>query len=189
MKSHVERRCRECGIGTIRPIARAGRRMRHKTLELEVPAALAIPTCDNCGAEWMDRATAKEIDAALEGAYRQALRRTLEAVLKTIAARAPMRQVERAIGVSEGYLSKLKKGRSEPSAELVSGLSLLARDVEGGLQNLGRLWTQAEKVGGPHHIPLRITGMTGAQRDSLHERKYGKPVKAPNSKKHGTDAR
>lgn len=170
MKNNVDRRCRECGIGKILPVARAGRKAQYKTMELEIPATVVVPTCDNCGAEWMDRATARKIDHAMEAVYRQALRNMLLTLLDQITAHAPMRQVERLIGLSEGYLSKVKSGRSEASAELLSSLSLLARDVSGGLKDLGRLWTEAEK-------------------NALHERKYGPARSKTEEKKSALPAR
>jgi hypothetical protein len=149
MKTNIERRCRECGIGKIRPVAKSGRRERYRTMELEIPEDIKIPTCDNCGAEWMDRAVAKAIDQALEAEYRMRMRMTLNKVLEIVTAHASMRQVERLIGLSEGYLSKVKQGRSEPSPELLSSLGLLALDPGGGLQGLDRLWTEAQKKA-PH---------------------------------------
>jgi hypothetical protein len=56
------RRCRECGEGTIRPLAKAGRTMPFRNLAaLPVPATLSIPTCDHCGNEWIDLKTARAL--------------------------------------------------------------------------------------------------------------------------------
>src|SRR5687768_355949 len=90
----VERRCRDCGIGTIRPTARKGRRARYKTMELELPSSFLLPTCDNCGSEWIDQATAKAVDNVLELSYRKALRRTFDGLISKITSFAPMRQIE-----------------------------------------------------------------------------------------------
>ena len=74
MKKRTGFRCVECGEGTVRPLAKAGRKTRHKTMVLEVPADIAVPTCDGCGAEWYDDTTARAVDEALEGVYRRELR-------------------------------------------------------------------------------------------------------------------
>jgi tRNA A-37 threonylcarbamoyl transferase component Bud32 len=51
--SEFQRRCRECGKGYVKPLARAGRFARYKTFpRLEIPAHVEIPTCDRCSAEW-----------------------------------------------------------------------------------------------------------------------------------------
>jgi hypothetical protein len=137
------RRCRECGGGKVVPLARAGRRTRYKTMELEIPQEVEIPTCDNCGAEWMDRQTARAIDQALERTYRDALRVLWADLIQKITARTSMRRVEQTLGLSEGYLSKVTNGRSEPSAELISNLSLIAKDVEPRLREIDGLWRRA----------------------------------------------
>jgi len=139
-KKKVVPRCHECGLGQVRPAARAGRRIRYKTIELEVPKHVEIPTCDQCGAEWMDRATARAIDQALEPRYRESLRALWAEIIQKITAQTSMRRVEQALGLSEGYLSKVTNGRSEPSAELISNLGLIAQDVEPRLREIDGLW-------------------------------------------------
>ena len=139
----TERRCRECGVGMIRPATGKGRRAQYKNLELEVPEDLAIPTCDHCGARWFDRSSGASFDSAMEKAFVKALTERVRALIAQVAARAPMRKVESLLGLSEGYLSKVKQGRSQASAHLVSTLGLLAStDVNRGLDSLEKLWTQ-----------------------------------------------
>jgi hypothetical protein len=148
--SNVIRRCRGCGVGEVRPLAKAGRRGNYKNLELGIPADLKIPTCNNCGAEWMDRATAVSLDAALEKIYRSVLRKLWVASIRKIQQqRLPMRRLEQLLGLSEGYLSKVSKGRSEPSAELVAHLGTLSTDVEGRTRELEHLWKSAEQLAKP----------------------------------------
>jgi hypothetical protein len=143
--SNVVRRCHECGTGEIRPVAKAGRRTRYKTMELEIPADVKIPTCNNCGTEGSDMATAKAIDAAMEKVYREVLRKMLTESIKKIRTHLPMRRLEQLLGLSEGYLSKISKGRAEPSAELVAHLSTLSTDVAGRTRELERLWENASQ--------------------------------------------
>ena len=89
----------------------AGRKERYRTLVLEIPAHIEIPTCDNCGAEWMDPATARAIDESLKRVYHDALRNRMLEALKRIRVHASMRKVEYLLGLSEGYLSKVSKER------------------------------------------------------------------------------
>ena len=145
--SNVIRRCRECGVGEIRPLAKAGRRGSYKNLELAIPADLKIPTCNNCGAEWMDRTAATALDGALEKVYREVLRKLWAAAIRKIQQqKLSMRRLEQLLGLSEGYLSKVSNGRSEPSAELVAHLGTLATDVEGRTRELEHLWKSAEQL-------------------------------------------
>jgi hypothetical protein len=112
---------------------------------LEIPAHVEIPTCDNCGAEWMDPATARAIDEALKRVYQASLRTLLNRALIKIRARTSMRRVERLLGLSEGYLSKVSNSRSDPSAELVSNLGLISKNPTSRLRDLETFWTLSKK--------------------------------------------
>lgn len=82
------RRCRECGEGLIRPLAREGRVMPYKNgLALPVPADLFIPTCSDCGSEWIDEPTAHALDNALEDAYIAHLDRECARLIRQVADR------------------------------------------------------------------------------------------------------
>ncbi len=98
---------------------------------LTIPADLAIPTCNHCGSEWIDAATAKALDAALERVYagelRKRLRRALERIRQKLST-VSQRRIEGLIGLSPGYLSKLSQSSRDPSPQIVSTLSLLAED-------------------------------------------------------------
>jgi hypothetical protein len=140
----TERRCRACGTGSIKPLARPGRRARYKTIvALEVPGDVAIPTCDRCGTEWLTESTARELDAALERAYRRVLHDQARRAIDLLAAHATMRRLEQLLGLSHGYLSKIRAGDRVPSPELVGHLALLARDPRRRLRELEELWEHA----------------------------------------------
>ena len=63
------RRCPFCSHGTLRPIARAGRTAPYRGLRLAIPDDFAIPTCDRCDAESLDRDTAARLDEKLLSAW------------------------------------------------------------------------------------------------------------------------
>lgn len=140
MKKRKEFRCAECGEGRVRPLAKAGRHTRHKTMTLELPAEVEIPTCDKCGAEWFDDTTAREVDEALEGIYRHELRERVRAAIDKLTEHVSQRKMERMLGLSHGYLSKLRNGTCDPSPELVGNLALLAHDPEKRIRELGEYW-------------------------------------------------
>ena len=50
------------------------------------------------------------------------------------------RRLELLIGLSQGYLSRLRIGAGNPSAELVSHLAMLAHDPKTRLAELERYW-------------------------------------------------
>jgi hypothetical protein len=140
----IERRCHACGEGRIRPLAKRGRRVRYKAIpSMEIPAEIAIPTCDKCGAEWLDHATAHAIDEALERRYRDILYEQARRALVVLVTHTTQGKLETILGLSHGYLSKIRSGNRVPSPELVSHLALLARDPKRRLHELEELWGHA----------------------------------------------
>jgi DNA-binding transcriptional regulator YiaG len=104
---------------------------------LPVPDDLSIPTCNSCGTEWIDRPTATALDKALEERYQGRLRELAVADMDTLAALGITQQrLERLLGLSQGYLSKVRSGASRPSFTLASCLRLLAKDPEHRLREM-----------------------------------------------------
>lgn len=156
--------CPSCNKGEVRDVARAGRRMHFRTIpDLEVPATVAIPTCANpeCGEEWIDRAVAARIDEAMKEAYQAALTAKAEAAISKLKKKAPQRDLERLLGVSAGYLSKLKQGK-ETTAPLVAALVLLAADLQ-RVDELRSLWAM-EHVEEPSAVRVKITELSTRRR-------------------------
>ncbi len=137
-KSRVEK-CVECG-GEVRYVTGEGRTTVYKGIEIPVPEDLAINTCAACGEEYMAAGEAKTWTAAFEKVYREIIRTRLIAALLAIGEDVPQRRIERAFGLSAGYLSKLKQGDSDASPGLVSGLSLLAINPN-ALEQLETIWS------------------------------------------------
>lgn len=143
MSEFKPRRCRECGEGMIRPLAKEGRKMPFRNMAaLAVPNTLTIPTCDNCGNEWIDPKTAQAIDEALQGAYANELHKRLVAAIDLIlkTTEIPQRRLEQLLGLSVGYISRLRSGRGDASPQVVSVLALLAQDPKRRLKELDQLW-------------------------------------------------
>jgi hypothetical protein len=46
------------------------------------------------------------------------------------------------LGLSQGYLSRIRAGQRQPSEELVSHLTLLARQPDKYVRRLERFWTR-----------------------------------------------
>lgn len=136
-----ERRCRECGEGMVRLVAKPGRRAPYKFLEIDVPEALAVPTCDRCGTEWHNDETAAAFDAAMEQAFRAELLAIAQRALEKLEQAAVRKSdVERAIGLSAGYLSKIKRGERTPEAMLVTQLAMIAMDPKTRLSEAQNVW-------------------------------------------------
>lgn len=139
-------RCVGCGTGTVRPVARAGRRQRYKMVELVLPAKVKVPTCDKCGAEYLSDASAAAEDTALEPLYRGELCRRARQAIEQLRPHITEADLERLLGLSRGYLSRLRAGQRDPSAELVALLALLAKNPRRRVTELRRTWdAQAEE--------------------------------------------
>jgi hypothetical protein len=137
MSNTTKRRCAQCGERAVVKVKGAGRVRTYKNLDLEVPAHVEIPTCENCGAEWIGAATAGALDTAMETVYEETQRERLdEALGKILEHESNQTRIERALNVSPGYLSKLKHERRVPSGLLVSALDLMSEDPEHALVRL-----------------------------------------------------
>ena len=76
MSDFKPRKCPICVPGTIMLAAKPGRLTRYKTFPaLPIPADLPIPTCDSCGEEWIDEATAVALDKVLSAIYMEEIAR------------------------------------------------------------------------------------------------------------------
>jgi hypothetical protein len=62
------KRCIACGNGKLVPVAKSGRKTRYKEFEMTVPVDAPIDTCDTCGAEGFNKASAEVLDLRLEEA-------------------------------------------------------------------------------------------------------------------------
>ncbi len=131
-------RCMECGKGTVRLVAAPGRQARHRTLTLPVPADLKIPTCDNCGTEWIGDSSARKLDASLEKEFRARMHDLVTAALARLSKHGISKaHVERVLGLSQGYLSHLTTtGDRTPSEALALSLVHFAQNPQ-RLRKLG----------------------------------------------------
>jgi hypothetical protein len=142
--------CAECGKRAVVRLAVAGRRSPFKNFRsLEIPADVEIPTCSNCGTEWIDEKTAARVDAALAEAAAVKLKELARAALDVVSATINQRDLEIQLGLSAGYLSKVKHGKETPSATLVGLLGLLAASPK-RLAQIDHLWSKGI-------LPPRIT--------------------------------
>lgn len=136
----MKKLCGECGKRTVEPLAVPGRRspFRHFPT-LDIPAGLSIPTCTNCGTEWIDRLTAEKLDAALTEQGTHVLAHVARQAIEALSATMSQRELESALGLSAAYLSKIRHGKESPSAPLVALLALLAARPA-RLEEVERVW-------------------------------------------------
>jgi hypothetical protein len=133
--------CAECGRREVEPRRLEGRTSPYKNFPaLAIPGDLQIPTCGNCGAEWIGARDAERIDAALAEAAGDALSRLAREALGCLVDGITQRDLEECLGLSPGYLSKVKRGHEVPSPALVSALVLLAVRP-GRVRELENIWS------------------------------------------------
>jgi hypothetical protein len=140
-------KCAQCGVGQVKPVAKVGRRAAFKHIpDLEVPATLELPTCEVCGTQWLDEESAELLDSALAEVYRRELSKKANAALRRLRA-AKLRQwdLEPMLGLSPGYLSKVKTGK-DVSPMLAAVLVLLAEDPS-RVSELKNAWRCIPHVG------------------------------------------
>lgn len=146
-------RCAECSKGTVRPLKKSGRTTTFHFRALPVPRDLAIPTCDNCGTEWIDDASAKSIDEAMRAVHERSLKEEAQSAIQKLSQSVPKSHLEHLLGLAQGYLTHLDSGDRIPSEHLTAALMLLAAKpdqriaelqkgmrVEGWQPKAGREW-------------------------------------------------
>ena len=149
------RKCPSCGIGEVHDVTRLGRRMHFRNIpDLEIPEHVSIPTCSNleCGEDWVNREVAARIDAAMAEAYQATVVSKVEVAIGKLKSVIPQRDLERLLGLSAGYISKLKSGK-ETSAPLVSTLMMLAESPQQRIEELRELWKTKPK---PTALPQAV---------------------------------
>ena len=67
------------------------------------------------------------------------------------------RKLEHLLGLSQGYLSRLRAGVSNPSAELVANLAMLCQDPPTRLSELERFWELPAEKWPPPATPATRT--------------------------------
>jgi hypothetical protein len=136
--------CPACGKGLVAPRGGEGRAFPYKQLPaLEVAGDFKIPTCDACGEMFISAAFAKKIDAQLERRYLRLLAETATAAIGKLAEHARQQELEQLLGLSHGYLSKLRNGKKDPSPALVGELMMLAENPQKRVVELRRHWAAA----------------------------------------------
>lgn len=136
--------CPACAQGMVAMRRGKGRVFPYKQVpELEIKEDFEIPTCDACGEMFISATVAKKLDAHLEERYLQVLTDAAKTAISKLTAHWPQQELEQLLGLSHGYLSKLKRGRKEPSPALVSELLILAHDPAKRITELRQHWRKA----------------------------------------------
>jgi hypothetical protein len=133
--------CPACESGTVAPRTGRGRTSPYRNaLALPIADDFELPTCDACGESTLDSRAIKRLDAHLAKQLEALTGARVEASLEALAPHVTRGDLERQLGLAQGYLSKLAHGAKSSSAPLASLLMLLAADPK-RLAELRRMWS------------------------------------------------
>jgi hypothetical protein len=134
--------CYFCGKGTIVPRNLRGSVLPYRDeREIPVEGDVFVPTCDGCGESLLDEDTSKALDAVLEPAYRRLRAERVQNELSSAlsALRITQGDLERLLGLSPGYVSKLLKGKRVAETSLYRFVHLLNANPKFGLRALAEV--------------------------------------------------
>lgn len=128
-----------------------GRTLRYRNMPaMPLPPDCKIPTCARCRA-WQPLSveTQAMIAPILQARYRELLKLRVRRAIELLERHSSQRRIEALLGLSPGYLCRLKAGARNPSPELVSYLASLAREPEARLAELESYWSQTDVLPDP----------------------------------------
>ena len=134
--------CSLCGAQrAVRLRRRPGRTIAYRTLPaLPLPEDVALPSCYRCKAEFLEQPAREVLAPLLVRLYAAELRRRIQEAIAVLAPLVSQRRLENHLGLSQGYLSRLKAGAGTPSPLLVLLLQQLALDPISRLREIERIW-------------------------------------------------
>lgn len=157
MRTKMETRpCPSCERGTLTNRGGTGRRFPHRIFrELELPEDVELPTCDHCGKIIFNPKVAAAFDEGMSRAYQAQLSQIISEALSALTPSLITQQdLERSLGLSRGYISKLKAGK-ESSSVIAGLLGLLSIDPQARLKELEELWAGRRPAHPtPHSLPV-----------------------------------
>lgn len=138
--------CLKCCLHTVRPHAKPGRTARWRVLPaVAVPPECEISTCSRCGSEYPTPQQLADLDRQLTVSGRALLRQSAASAIRALAPTISQRRLELLLGLSQGYLSRLRgKGdlrTTTPSPALVALLALIANEPS-HLKWIERFWVE-----------------------------------------------
>ena len=90
--------------------------------------------------EYLDDAANRALAPQLQAAFLTDLRIRARVAIDMLAHHISQRKLEQMLGLSQGYLSRLRAGASNPSPELIAHLAMLCQDPPTRLTELQNFW-------------------------------------------------
>lgn len=141
--------CGACGEGMLRPTDIQGRMLAHRD-EPRVPVreAVVVPVCDHCGDIRLDDEQTAALEAALERSYDQTRIEQQVVLIEHLTNELNLSQtvLEHILGVSPGYVSKLRRGEKPASAPTYRLMYVLHAAPREALRALARVDPAIEQI-------------------------------------------
>jgi len=134
---------------------------------MPIPDDVAIPACGRCQSEYLDDSISESLAPKLQQVYLHALRTRARVAIDLLGQYIAQRRLEQLLGLSQGYLSRLRAGAGNPSPELVGHLALLCHDPQTRLVELERFWALPDEDWLPLGLPPPSRRRKSAHRPSL----------------------
>ena len=135
------RKCIRCGAKSVTPRTGLGRTTRFRTMPtMPIPDHIVITACGRCQSEYLDDAANRALAPQLQAAFLTDLRIRARVAIDMLAHHISQRKLEQMLGLSQGYLSRLRAGASNPSPELIAHLAMLCQDPPTRLTELQNFW-------------------------------------------------
>lgn len=142
--------CPRCGAHPLHLQTAPDRVIAHRNMPaLPIPEHVQLLHCGGCGRWYRDVAEAAALHSILDGEYRRVLRARVRLAIEALSRSISQRRLEHLLGLSQGYLSRLKAGAGNPSPELVSHLALLAKDPRVRLAEIEAFWSKPDVLPDP----------------------------------------
>lgn len=130
----MPKRCPNCGGRVVRqPSPRVE---MYKGVPLTLPDDVLVPTCTTCGEQFINPALARRMSDSLEEQHQEVLYERFVEALARLREHGSLAAIERLLGYSQGYLSKLKQERRNLTKATVVQLMQLAVDPRKRLDEL-----------------------------------------------------
>jgi len=134
-----QRRCTICGELVVNASIK-GEKHRFHAMLIRALNDIVVPTCNGCKRTYLDKNTATIVDNHLRQIYTAELQRRATALITGLMTLTTQWKLEWLLGLSSGYLSKIKNGKKSPSATLVAALALISIDPQKRMSELEDFW-------------------------------------------------
>jgi hypothetical protein len=113
--------------------------LKYLNFTLRLPPGTEVLMCLRCR-----EVISKEkyrLKPLLRSIYQTELKKRVRSSIDVLMQHISQRKLEVLLGLSQGYLSRLRSGDGNPSPELVSNLALIAMDPEKRIAELQKYWS------------------------------------------------